>query len=422
MRLFRRITGWIDRLRSTYWFVPSIVTLLAAASGALLTHIDRTIVEIPPWMGWAYGGGADGARALLSAIAGSAITVVSVTFSVLVVALTVASQHFGPRLLNSFMRDSTSQLVLGTFTGTFAYCLVVLRSVQGDGGDRYSAFVPHLAVTGGVLLTLVSVAILIYYVHHVASSMQVSEITSHVAHDLERSIERVYPEEFGEGAEAVALATPAPPPSAVEVCADRSGYLQEIDSEEVFEAARRADATVWMIARPGDFIITGRPIAAVDPAPPDGTRLQEALRSACVFGNDRTSRQDVSFAAQQLVEVALRALSPGVNEPFTAITCVDRLGQGLAHLARRQIPSALRLDEGGRLRVVAIPRRFSDLLNETVEPIVLHAGRTPQVLRRLHTVLDILAEVARRPEDREAIVRMSERVTARNLDEAMSRG
>ena len=398
------------------------MTVLAAASGVLLTHIDRTIEDIPPWMGWAYGGGADGARALLSAIAGSSITVVSVTFSVLVVALTVASQHFGPRLLNSFMRDSTSQLVLGTFTGSFAYCLVVLRSVQGDGGDRYSVFVPHLAVTGGVILTLVSVAILIYYVHHVASSMQVSEITAHVAHELERSIERVYPEAIGEGAEEVSPAIPAPPPSAVEVCADQSGYLQEIDSEAVVDAARRADATVWMIARPGDFIIAGRAIAAVVSPRPDAERLHEELRSACVFGNDRTSRQDVSFAAQQLVEVALRALSPGVNEPFTALTCVDRLGQGLAHLARRQIPSALRLDGDGRLRVVAIPRRFSELLNEAVEPIVLHAGRTPQVLRRLQAVLDILAEIARRPEDREAIVRMSKRVTGRELDDAVSRG
>jgi uncharacterized membrane protein len=192
----------------------------------------------------------------------------------------------------------------------------------------------------------------------------------------------------------------------------RSGYLQEIDSEAVFDAARRADTTIWLIARPGDFLISGRPLAAVHPRPADAREVEHAVRSACVFGNDRTSRQDVSFAAQQLVEVALRALSPGVNEPFTAMTCIDRLSQGLAGLARRQIPSPLRVDEQGALRVVAMPRDFPELLNETFDPILFHASDAPQVLRRLQDVLEVLADVARRAEDREAVTRLHDRVTA----------
>lgn len=403
----------VDRLRSTYWFVPGVVTVAAITLGAVLVRLDRTLATVPPWIGWAYGGGADGARALLSAIAGSTITVVSVTFSVMVVALTVASQHFGPRLLNSFMRDTSSQLVLGTFTGTFAYCLVVLRTVQGDGGDRYAVFVPHLAVTGAVALTLFSVAMLIYYVHHVASSMQVSEITARVAHDLESSIERVYPEELGESADSSPDDAPPPPPAAAQIRSVRSGYLQEIDSRSVLSAAQDAGTTIWLVARPGDFVVEGTPVALVHPPPADLKGVENAIRSANTFGADRTSRQDVSFAAQQLVEVALRALSPGMNEPFTAMTCIDRLGQGLAKLARRRIPSARRLGEDGVLRVIARPRGFDELLVETFDPIVFHADRSPQVLTRVRETLDVLASGVRRSKDRDAIARMRDRVTAR---------
>ncbi|HEX6973245.1 MAG TPA: DUF2254 family protein, partial [Vicinamibacterales bacterium] len=179
MRIDRVLTVW-NRLRSTYWFVPALLTLASIALGVGLVAMDSWYPEAAGTLGWVYNGGASGAQALLSAVAGSMITVVSVTFSVTVVALTVSSQHFGPRLLNSFMRDAAAQLVLGTFIGTFAYCVVVLRTVHGEG-DGYAVFVPHLAVTAGVALTLVSVGMLIYYVHHVSASLQVSEIAHSVA-------------------------------------------------------------------------------------------------------------------------------------------------------------------------------------------------------------------------------------------------
>ena len=149
------LAAW-SRLRSTYWFVPSLMTAGAVGLAFLLVAVDRLSTDESPWLGWVYGGGADGARSLLSAIAGSTITVVSLTFSVTVVALTVSSQHFGPRLLANFMRDSAAQFVLGMFIGTFAYCLVVLRTVQGDGA-AYDRFVPHMSVTVAVALALVSV-------------------------------------------------------------------------------------------------------------------------------------------------------------------------------------------------------------------------------------------------------------------------
>jgi uncharacterized membrane protein len=396
-----------NRLRSTYWFLPSVVTTAAILLGVGLTFLDRTYSDAASWLGWAYGGGAEGARALLSAVAGSMITVVSVTFSVMVVALTVSSQHFGPRMLNSFMRDTPAQLVLGTFTGTFAYCLVVLRTVQGEGDD-YSSFIPHLAVTGAVALSLFSVGMLIYYVHHVAASMQVSEITASVARDLEQTIERLYPEQFGEGTHPPRLDAPAPGPGAYRVPAHQSGYIQEIDSEAVLAVACRHETTVWLTARPGDFLSQGGCLAAADPAPADADAFTGELRGAYVLGTDRTSRQDAGFAVQQLVEMSLRALSPGVNEPYTAITAIDRLGQGLAHLARRRIPSALRKDDDGRLRVVTEPQDFEGLLEAAFEPIALFGGSNPAIVERLFTTLARLAEAASREGDLRAIRRMAD--------------
>ena len=398
-----------DRLRSTYWFVPSLMTVGCVALAIGLTWLDRSYAELPGWMGWAYGGGADGARALLSAVAGSTITVVSVTFSVMVVALTVSSQHFGPLLLSSFMRDNASQAVLGTFTGTFAYCLLVLRTVQGDGGDRYEIFVPHLAVSGSVILALLSVAMLIYYVHHVAVSMQVAAITARVIEDLEASIDRMYPDELGEeeAADDPPLAVPL---GATLIRSGVSGYVQEVDGDALVTAATDASTVIWVLARPGSFVVEGHPIAAVDPALADVRRLTAAVRRTFVVGGDRTSRQDVAYAAQQLVEVALRALSPGVNEPFTAMTCVDRLGQGLSRLAGRRTPSARRADPEGRTRVISPPRRFDELVVEIFEPIVRHAESEPVVLERVQSVLARLADLVSRPSDRAAIAALSARM------------
>jgi uncharacterized membrane protein len=400
-----RLFSWLDRLRSTYWFVPAIITCTAAGLGAVLVAVDRS-TESPLLVGWAYGGGADGARSLLSAIAGSTITVVSVTFSVLVVALTVSSQHFGPRLLNSFMRDTSAQLVLGTFTGVFAYCLVVLRTVQGDGGGG-AVFIPHLAVTGAVILTLFSVGMLIYYVHHVAMRMQISEITQAISSDLESAIERLYPEQLGEDSDA-SERPPDEPVAAMRISARRSGYIQEINSDTVVGLAVKHETTIWLIRRPGDFVIEGATIAAAHPLPARADRLPEALAKAYVIGADRTSHQDAAFAVQQLVEVGMRALSPGVNEPFTALTCIDRLGQGLARLLTRRIPGPVRKDRKGHPRIIASARTFEELVTAAFEPLAIYAERNPAITARILETLNELAARARRPADRRSIADLAD--------------
>jgi uncharacterized membrane protein len=396
------VTLW-NRLRSTYWFVPSLLTVAAIALASVLVEIDRRFPDAEGWLWWAYGGGPDGARALLSAVAGSTITVVSVTFSVTVVALTVSSQHFGPRLLNNFMRDTAAQLVLGAFIGTFTYCLLVLRTVQGEG-DGYSTFVPHLATTLGVVLTLVSVGALIYYIHHVSMSMQVSEIALAVANDLEQAIDRLYPDPIGSEVRDDPAEARSAPAEGVTIAGRDSGYVQVVDPERILALAREHGVAFWLSARPGDFVMEGSCLARVHPAPADAEAVAVALRRAFTVGPDRTSEQDAAFAVQQLVEVALRALSPGTNEPFTAVTCIDRLGQALAKLACRRIPRAARSDEEGNLRVVTEARSFGELLEAAFEPIARAAAGEPLVTERLLKTLRLLAQVARRPADHRAVL------------------
>jgi uncharacterized membrane protein len=303
--------------------------------------------------------------------------------------------------------------VLGIFTGTFAYCLVVLRTVQGDGGDRYAVFVPHLAVSGAVILTLLSVAMLIYYVHHVAMSMQVSEITRRVVEDFEDTVERLYPERLGRAATTPRPVPPPVPAGAFQVNSVASGYIQEVDTDAVLKLAREHDTTVWLTVSPGDFVIEGRPLAFAHGTPADATRFARDLGHAYVYGDDRTSFQDLGFACQQLVEVALRALSPGVNEPFTAVTAIDRLGQGLSKLAVREIPSPIRSDDDGRIRVIAYPRTFAELINEAFESIALHAGGHPAVTERLLSTLARLGSDVRRAEDGDAVGRLTDLVWSR---------
>jgi uncharacterized membrane protein len=208
------------------------------------------------------------------------------------------------------------------------------------------------------------------------------------------------------------------------VTASATGYVQDIDEQSLFGLAGGRQTTIWLKARPGDFVAKGDVIAAVYPAADEPDESADAVADAYLVGSERSLQKDAGFAVQQLLEIALRALSPAVNEPFTAIAAIDWLGGSLAALAERQIPAAMRTDESGRMRIVTAPRTFAALLREAFEPIAQHAGRTPDVVGRLLDALARLAAVARRPEDRQAIADVSRTVwtaAARQIeDEAQS--
>jgi len=399
---------YLDRLRSSFWFVPAVMACLAAALAICAVELDKAIVDkaiAEGWLqrlGWTYSGGAEGASLLLGTVAGSMIAIAGTVFSMTLVALSLASSQLGPRLLRNFMRDTANQVVLGTFVATFVYCLLVLRTIRRV--DEV-AFVPHLSVSIGVLLAMVSIGVLIYFIHHVSVSIQADVIVARVGSELEDGIERLFPAHLGKpGSESSNTPTDADLPAAFArearaVGALADGYLQRIDTEALMALASQEDLLLRLERRPGHYLVKGRALVMAWPGNRVTETLVDKMNAAFVLGNQRTATQDVEFSFHQLVEIAVRALSPGINDPFTAIACVDRLGSGLCRLARRDMPSALRFDPHGRLRLVARASSFAGIVDTAFNQIRQSARSNPAVaIRMLDAIAQIAGHVQRLPD------------------------
>lgn len=352
-------------------------------------------------VGWLWAGSPEGARQVLSTIAGSMITVAGVTFSITIVALTLASSQFGPRLLRSFVRDFGNQVVLGTFVSTFVYCLLVLRTVRGGEGAE---FVPYLSVTLGVAFALASLGVLIYFIHHVANAIQAEHLIASVAHELRDSIGNMFPEKLGEPGPDTHV---SPKETTVEIEtegalieADQSGYVQTIDEEDLMAIARAEDLVLELLRTPGRFVIEGRALVRAWPPGRVSGDLADRIRGAFILGRRRTPTQDPEYAVHSLVEIGVRALSPGINDPFSAMTCLDWLGAALSELARRKIPSRYREDDQGRLRVIADGTTFPEMADAAFNQIRQYGRSSVSVLLRLLDTITAVSEHVRREEDR----------------------
>ena len=262
-----RLRAAWETVRTTYWAVPSVMALAALALSIGMIQLDRALTpKLLGTLSWVYTGGPEGARAVLSTIAGSMITVAGVTFSITIVALTLASQQFGPRLLRSFLRDLGNQIVLGTFVSTFVYCLLVLRTVRGNDDAQ---FVPHLAVTLGVVLAMLSLGVLIFFIHHVSTSIQASQIIAGVAADLEALHRtRLFPGAPGRRT-TTSRRSPLHPfafdggEARMSSRSSTSGYVQAIDGARLMSTATERDLVVRVEAAPGQFVRRDAVLASV---------------------------------------------------------------------------------------------------------------------------------------------------------------
>lgn len=386
---------YLDELRSSFWFVPAALACLAVALAFCAVELDKAVSgEFLQRLGWSYSGGAEGAGRLLGTVAGSMIAIAGTVFSMTLVALSLASSQLGSRLLRNFMRDTVNQVVLGTFVATFVYCLLVLRTIRGpDEG----AFVPHLSVSIGVLLAIISVGVLIYFIHHISVSIQADQVVARVGKELDDGIDSLFPGELGSTeSEATSASSEATLPAAFvrearPVGASDDGYLQLVDSDALMHLACEEDLLLRLERRPGHYLAKGRAMVMVWPGDRVTAAVEGSLNAAFVLGNQRTAVQDIEFAFHQLVEIAVRALSPGINDPFTAIACVDRLESALCRLARRDIPSGHRLDSHGRLRLVAHASSFAGIVDTAFNQIRQSARSNPAVATRM---LNAIAQIA----------------------------
>lgn len=385
-----------ERISTSLWFLPTMMSLAALLLvwGTLQVRLD--LGESRYW--WLHQGDASDASELLSSLLTALITMASVVISITMVVLTLAAQQLGPRLIRNFMGDWRTQAVLGLFIATIIYVLLVLRTFNRSMTEEE---VPHVAVTVGTFFVLLCVVALLYYVHHLARSIIADTTIKRVGSALDHAIRDYLPaHEHNGNAQSLERS-----PDTVGFGLHQSGYVQAIDFEGLAAIACEHRVTVELTFRPGHHLLAGGCHVIVWPSKHVNDDLQQRIADAVVIGGEPTAAQDVEFAVRQLVEVALRALSPSMNDPFTAIAAIDRLSSSLALALQRSGAQRIWRDEGQTIRLMAPTATFTGIIDAAFNQIRQSGAGHPDVLIRLMTNLAQLAELATTDEQRAAIAR-----------------
>lgn len=343
-----RLQNWWDEIKSSLWFIPSVFIILALGSSTGLIAVDRMLAaRASPLIPWIFSGTADAARTVLSVIAGSLITVISIAISLTIVALVQASAQWTPRILRQFTASRPSQVVLGAYAATFIYALLVLRAVrsaeQTDSGAAVQAsFVPALSVTVAMALALICVGLLIFFIHHIAQSLQISNILDRIRHEFVAQLDHLYPWE-GSGAAPDRSAAARPVEGHYDVPtqiirAKQAGFLRRIDEDALLEATRGAIDWIWVRPQIGTFVACGGILAEYTGTTPPDDEFADRIQAACILAPERTTTQDPLFPIRQIVDIGLRALSPGINDMTTAEYALWHLADMLGRLAVRRFP------------------------------------------------------------------------------------
>lgn len=428
-RTRRRLSALSEAVASRLWPIPAAALLVGVALGVLLPELDRAVDEELPSAiaAWVFSGGVDAARAVLTTISGSLITATSLTFSLTVVALQLASSQASPRLLRLFASDPMVHWTLAAFLGTFAYALVVLRTVSDAGGNLA---VPRISVTFAVLLTVVSMLVLILFLGHLARILRVDTMLKDVHSEASRTVE-LLAEDRPEGTETIPTA-PADRPEH-RVVANRSGFVTSIDRARLVDLAEQHDVVIRERLAVGSSIVAGTPMAswwtAEDAsAIPDragADPVGDGIRNAVSISYERTPRQDIGYGVRQLADIATKALSPGVNDPTTAVHALSHLAAVLADLAELPPEPPSLVDAAGRARLVPCRTDFAALLETALQQPRRYGAGDPDVVSRLY---GLIADVAWRTRDaerraalREQLDRLSASVARQDYDEVERR-
>lgn len=405
-----RLRQYWQQLQESLWFVPGLMVLSAGGLAYGLVEFDANT----SWQGikrfpLLFGVGAEGSRGMLTAIAGSMLTVAALAFSLTLATITQVSSQYSPRVLRNFMRDRVNQVVMGYFVSVFTYCLIVLGTIRGTDEHK---FVPATAVLAGLMLALGGVAALIFFIHHIAESLQTGTIVRHIFHETGNAIDELFPDRFGQPIDDPVKAEAALRYSDEEtgwhpIRANQTGYLQRIDTEGLLHWATRHRVVLRIERDMGAFINEGTRLFSVrsgmerpDPAQADWS---DDLVDFVSIGRHRNVEQDVAFGIQQLVDITLKALSPGINDTTTAIMAIDYLGATVGRLARREFPTRLRSD-GQHLRVLVRSTDFDTYVRLAFDLCRINAKGNHAVCRRLLRALAVVAEAACSPDRRPIVV------------------
>ena len=382
---------WLG-IKASYWFIPALLTLAAFVLGLVTIHLDQSWGS--EWLDafpWFEGSSPEAARAQLTVVSSAMISVSSTLFAITIAAVAFASGNYGPRLLTNFMNDRGNQISLGVFIATFVYNLLVLRVVRdspqpsaaGEGSaELASAFVPQLSMLVSGLSVIIAVAVLVYFLHHTPASIRINTVLGGIGRRLVGDIERRFPVEGGS-------LEPAEEERGAAVAAADIGYIEIIDFQELDEVARKHGLKIALRVRTGDFIHPHLPIVEVIGASPDD-KLKDRIRDCFSLGLSRTPAQDLEFMIDELVEIGLRALSPGINDPFTAVTAMHWMAAALAKLADRSLDEGPEQKNYDPDRVRPIPDDFRHYVARSFGGIRISAATSPIAAK---IFLDALAGV-----------------------------
>ena len=379
-----RFRSWLIGIPERFWFIPAIFIAGAMALAQALVALDRADLMLPTLVeGVLFTSGVDGARALLSAVA-SFLGVAGTAFSITISVISTASTSYGPRLVRNFMRDRNNQIVLGVLVATFVYTLLVLRTIRSDSDDG-AAFVPHLAVNAAIGLGVVDVFLFVWFIHHIAGSVQVDNLVKGATVDFRRAVGDNWLDPGSDHVEAFE----APSEGGGVVTLGRTGYITRIDVTALADDLTRVDASVRLLKRVGDQVIGDEPLALVWPA--DRREAAEPkIRDHVHVGPSRTTEQDVRFAEQQVVELAVRALSPGTNDPYTAINAVEEVAAGILTAVTRPETGHILLDDAGAPRLYLRPVTAAEIVDMPFDHLRPYALGSLIVLRAL---VDLAARI-----------------------------
>lgn len=353
----------------------------------------------------------DSARTILSTISGAMIGVAGTVFSVTLVALTLASSQLGPKLIKNFMYVRLNQVVLGSYIATYLYCLIVLISTRETNGAN---FIPSIAILVAILGTIINIILLIVFIHQIAVSIQADKIISDISEIISKQVTILFPEKMGDEKDE---STDLPDDKyksefihRISVKSSKDGYLQYIDSESMINVIIEFDALLEINFRPGNYIVKDTEIAALYTNEVVEEERIEKVLLKFIIGKMKSSQQDIEFSIHQMVEIAVRALSPGVNDPYTAITCIDYLTSTMCYLARVKFPSKYRYDKNKKLRVIAKTFDFEGVLDASFNQIRQYSAGNTAVIIRLMEVLLIIHDFATKERYRKSVLKHIEMV------------
>ncbi|MFN3847491.1 MAG: DUF2254 domain-containing protein [Paracoccaceae bacterium] len=415
---------WLTRLRQNYWFLPSLMVFFAVVLGFVLPYLDTQLGS--DWIrsvGFLRATEVDGARAILTTLATATLGVAGVAFSVTIVAVSFASSNYGPRLIGNFMGDRTNQTILGIFVATFVYCITVLSTVHTSAefsDTTLDAFIPHISIIFALLLTLAAVGALIVYIHHIPESINIMNLTAEIGDKLHCAIVQMLDKEGRRGRDeedpSIEPWRETPPTECAHViCAKAAGFIQQFDLEELSTIARKRKVQITLHRAPGDFIVAGAIVMSAQPERHGESSIVECMRDCYTQGANRTDVQDILFLSDQLVEVLGRALSTGVNDPHSAMLCLDWLRAGLVAFAQRS-PA----EPAGKGDPVLYRRvTFEDMLNRSFDEMRQYVAADRTATLHAIGVLKDLALAATRQEMVDACIQQIQWL-ARSAEELLA--